>query len=67
MTTTAPAAKLAKLATVDLVAQYELAISSYAGRCTNASPRQARINRIVDLLEQRADQGDAAAEAWFAA
>jgi len=67
MTKTTPAAKLASLSTEDLIGQYDLAISSYQGRLTNASPRQTRINRIVDLLEIRADDNDPAALAWFAA
>jgi len=60
-----PKARLKDLSTPDLIAQYDLAISSYSGRVTNASPRQKRINHIVDLLSERADSGDAEAEAWF--
>lgn len=65
MTKTAPARSLPNLTTADLIAQYELAISSYAGRYTNHSPRQKRINLIVDLLEARADDGDETADAWL--
>lgn len=65
--TTIPAARLTSLSTADLIGQYDLAISSYKGRMTNASPRQTRINRIVDLLSERADAGDAVAEAWLSA
>lgn len=65
-TTTVPAAKLPKLSTADLIGQYDLAISSYRGRCTNASPRQKRIDRIVDLLSARADADDADALTWLA-
>ena len=65
-TTTAPARRLPRLSTEDLIAQYALAISSYAGRMTNASPRQRRISLIVDLLSARADEGDEAALAWLA-
>lgn len=64
-TTTVAKARLTRLATADLIGQYERAISSYAGRCTNFSPRQQRINHIVDLLSQRADDGDAVALAWY--
>jgi hypothetical protein len=64
-TTTIPRDRLTRLNTAELISQYDAAISSYAGRCTNHSPRQKRINYIVDLLEQRADGGDSAAIAWF--
>lgn len=64
-TRTVPAARLAGLSTADLIAQYDAAISSYAGRMTNTSPRQKRINRIVEMLEARADADDAEALAWF--
>lgn len=65
-TTTARARDLHRLATDELIAQYDLAISSHAGRYTNAGPRQVRINRIVDLLSARADAGDETAAAWLA-
>lgn len=65
MTQTVARRDLAQLSTADLIAQYNQAISSYAGRCTNASPRQRRIDYIVDLLSQRADDDDQAALAWF--
>ena len=65
-TTTAPARSLHRLSTADLIAQYELAISSYKGRNTNCSPRQKRINLIVDMLSERADADDAEALAWLA-
>lgn len=58
--------KLSKIGTEALIGQYDLAISSYAGRITNSSPRQRRINMIVDILTDRADDGDALAIAWFA-
>lgn len=62
---TTPKVQLAKLATVDLIAQYDAAVSSHKGRHTEKAPRQRRINYIVDLLSARADVGDAAALAWF--
>lgn len=65
-TQTIAKAKLATIDTPTLIAQYDLAISSYAGRYTNCAPRQKRINHIVDLLEARADAGDDVAIAWFA-
>ncbi|MFG2001614.1 hypothetical protein ACGFNU_20930 [Spirillospora sp. NPDC048911] len=58
--------RLAKLNTSELIEQYELAISSYTGRYTNTSPRQKRINYVVDLLGARADDGDVEALAWLA-
>lgn len=65
MTKTIAKAKLATTGTAALIEQYNLAIDSYAGRMTNCSPRQQRINHIVDLLSGRADDGDAIALAWF--
>lgn len=62
---TVPRSRLAKLPTADLIAQYQLAISSSVGRYSNTAPRQRRINYIVDLLSDRADAGDAAALAWY--
>lgn len=64
-TETVAKAKLTKLSTADLIAQYELAISSYSGRMTNFSPRQKRIDFIVGLLSDRADEGDTDALAWY--
>jgi hypothetical protein len=63
---TVPRAQLEKLDTPALIAQYDLAISSYAGRYTDTGPRQKRINHIVDLLSDRADAGDADAITWLA-
>lgn len=65
MTKTVAKAQLARIDSVALIDQYNLAISSYAGRYTNCSPRQKRINFIVDLLAARADAGDEIALAWF--
>lgn len=65
MTSATPKAKLRGLSTAELIGQYELAISSYAGRYTNTSPRQKRINLIVDVLSERADDGDTQAEKWL--
>ncbi len=56
MTETIAKAKLPRCTTAELIEQYELAISSYAGRCTNAAPRQKRISYIVDLLAERDDE-----------
>lgn len=66
MATTIRRDRLHTLTTAELIGQYDAAISSYKGRCTNFSPRQNRINFIVDLLSQRADTNDAVALAWFA-
>lgn len=66
-TKTVAKAKLTSLSTEDLIAQYELAISSYKGRLTNVAPRQQRINYIVDLISARADEDDAVALAFYAA
>lgn len=72
MTAAVPAAKLAKLTTADLIAQYDMAISRrvavFAGECSKnggRSPQQKRVDRIVDMLGERADGGDADAAAWF--
>lgn len=64
-TTTIRKAKLHQLGTPELIEQYDLAISSYAGRCTNTSPRQKRIDYIVDLLSDRADSTDTVALTWL--
>lgn len=65
-TKTVAKAKLAGLSTTDLIAQYELGISSYKGRLTNVAPRQQRINYIVDLISDRADKDDEVALAFYA-
>ena len=65
--TATPKAKLPNLPTAELIAQYDLAVASYAGRMTNHSPRQKRVDYIVSLLSDRADNDDAAALAWYAA
>lgn len=62
---TVPQARLSRIPTTDLIAQYELAIGSSRGRYSNTAPRQKRINYIVDLLSARADAGDAAALTWL--
>jgi len=74
MTAAVPAAKLAGLSTDDLIAQYELAMDSRTRYfATDGSKRgghsrqQCRIDRIVDMLGERADSGDATACAWFQA
>ena len=64
--TTIAKAKLPGCDTAILIEQYDAAISSYAGRLTNCSPRQQRINYIVDMLSDRADAGDPVALSWFA-
>ncbi len=66
MTTPAAARRsLPALSTADLIGQYEDAISSLNGRYTDASPRQRRIDYIIDLLGQRADAGDEIADAFL--
>lgn len=57
--------RLHRQATSDLIGQYDKATSTYAGRLSNKSPRQRRINHIVDLLSERADWGDTEALAWL--
>jgi hypothetical protein len=66
-TTTAPRKSLKAMSTSDLIAQYELAISSMKGRFTEKSPRQNRINYIVNLIDEHADAGDAMADEWLRA
>ena len=53
------------MSTSDLIAQYELAISSLNGRFTDKAPRQNRINYIVSLIDGLADAGDADADEWL--
>ncbi len=66
------AAKLAKLPTDELIAQYEQAMNARtryfatdAAKGGGHSRQQRRIDRIVDLISGRADDGDATAVAWF--
>ncbi len=66
MSDTIARSRLSTIDTTTLIAQYELAISSHAGRNTNCSPRQNRISYIVDILTDRADCGDPIALVWFA-
>lgn len=66
MTTTIRRDRLNKATTAELISQYDAAISSHQGRNTNFSPRQKRIDHIVNLLSDRADHDDATALAWFA-
>lgn len=61
-----PRARLHRLSTPELIAQYNLAIGSSRGRYSNAAPRQKRINFIVDILSARADADDRDALAWLA-
>jgi ADP-ribosyltransferase exoenzyme len=63
--TTTPAARLSKLDTPALIEQYDQAVSSHKGRYTETAPRQQRINKIVDLLTERADADDPDALRWF--
>lgn len=65
MTYTTAKSKLHTLSTTDLIAAYDEAINSYSGRYTDTSPRQRRINYIVDLLVERGDDNDSVAAAWF--
>ena len=60
-----PGRKYDQLSTVNLLEEYYAAVSSFHGRMTNYSPRDKRINLIVDLLSERADHGDTAALNWF--
>ena len=62
---TVPARQLTGLPTPELIGQYDWALRDFKGRQTNTSPRQKRINFIVDLLSARADAGDAEANAWL--
>lgn len=66
--TTIALAQLAKADTAELIAQYDRAISTPGRRyaANGRTPLQRRINTIVDLLSERADDGDAVALAWFA-
>lgn len=66
MTSTVRKDRLARLGTAALIEQYELATSTYRGRLSNHSPRQVRINYIVDMISKRADGGDPTALAWLA-
>lgn len=56
--------------TADLIAEYDARIVGRFDRApigsSRAVSRQRRIDAIVDELSQRADAGDAIAEAWFA-
>ena len=57
--------------TENLIAEYDERIAGRWSNCqlgsTRAASRQAKIDAIVDELSARADAGDVAAEAWFAA
>jgi hypothetical protein len=68
MTTTIALAQLAKADTDALIAQYDAAISTPGRRyaANGRTPLQRRINTIVDLLSERADDDDAVALAWYA-
>lgn len=68
MPTNIRSSQLAKTDTVALIAQYDGAISTPGRRyaANGRTPLQRRINTIVDLLSERADDGDAVALAWFA-
>jgi poly-gamma-glutamate capsule biosynthesis protein CapA/YwtB (metallophosphatase superfamily) len=66
-TKTAPRRSLKAMSTSDLIAQYELAISSMKGRFTEKAPRQNRINYIVELIDEHADAGDTVADEWLRA
>lgn len=73
MTAVVPAARLARLSTDDLIAQYDLAISQRTSVFANEeskhggrSPKQKRVDRIVEMLSERADRNDPTALAWYA-
>lgn len=68
MTETIPLAKLPATETTALVEQYALANARPGAKRYNANGPtrlQTRINLIVDLLSDRADDGDPNALAWF--
>jgi hypothetical protein len=71
MTTTVAAKQLPKLNTPDLIEQYDLAVAKrgfrpmYNAETGVPTPRQQRINRIVDMISARADAEDANAIAWL--
>lgn len=72
MTTAVAASRLAKLGTTALIEQYDLAVLKRGfARAFNANgvptPRQQRINRIVEMLGKRAELDDAVADAWLRA
>lgn len=62
-------AQLPRLTTAELIAQYDRADAKHGARYnpeTGAKTRlQKRIDTIVDLLADRADAGDAQADAWL--
>jgi hypothetical protein len=60
---------LAKRTTESLIADYQLRISKRWVRCglgsTRAMQRQDAINKLVDELSRRADDGDDEAARWL--
>ena len=65
-TTTIRIKALTKTDTPTLINQYRLAIASQKGRYSDTAPRQKRINLIVDMISDRADNGDPDALAFYA-
>jgi hypothetical protein len=66
--TTIPLAKLPAAETTALIDQYELVTADAGAKRYNANGAtrlQKRINMIVDLIGDRADDGDPIALAWF--
>lgn len=59
-------AKLQSLTTGELIAEYEAACAArYAKSHTTYRARQLRINRVVHVLSDRADNGDQIAMEWL--
>lgn len=65
MTQTVPARNLHRLSTADLIAEYDRASLAVLRFANYHCPPRKRIARIVELLSDRADEGDAAALAWY--
>lgn len=59
--------RLAKASTTELIEQYNQAINKPGRRYSSngQTPLQRRINTIVDMLSERADDGDVVALAWY--
>jgi hypothetical protein len=60
-------ARLNGLATADLIVEYDRLMTNRHNYTNGSNPaqRQKRINRVVDLIGERADDGDAIAITWF--
>jgi hypothetical protein len=62
-----PFARLKQLTTADLVGEYGRLMTNRHNYANGSNPaqRQKRINRVVDLISERADDGDSAALTWL--